>query len=152
MYFQTGQFFFSQNGQRGSLLVFYVGNILVDKNTLCNGCILNRFIGFIQCLQVIWTVFVSSHVTSHKFLEDVHEDSVQFPSQINQFWCNRPDAPQCLEALTLKMFGRQGNTVRTLGQASPISTQSWISVDTYLGGFCKTSRRRSNISLRYPAF
>jgi hypothetical protein len=31
-------FFFSQNGQRGSLLVFYVGFILYDKNTLCNGC------------------------------------------------------------------------------------------------------------------
>jgi hypothetical protein len=30
----------------------------------------------------------------------------------------------------LKTFGRQGNTVLTLGQASPISTWSWISVDT----------------------
>jgi len=30
--------FLSQNGQRGSLLVFYFGNILFDKNTLCNGC------------------------------------------------------------------------------------------------------------------
>jgi hypothetical protein len=27
--------FLSQNGQRGSLLVFYVGYILDDKNTLC---------------------------------------------------------------------------------------------------------------------
>jgi hypothetical protein len=67
------------------LLVFYVANILVDKNTLCNGCILNRFIGFIQSLQVIWTVFISSHVIGHKFLEDVHEDSMQFSSQINRF-------------------------------------------------------------------
>jgi len=32
------------------LIVFYVGNILVDKNTLCNNFILNRFIAFIQCL------------------------------------------------------------------------------------------------------
>jgi hypothetical protein len=39
MYFQTGQvFFLFQNGRRGSLLVFYVGFILDDKNTLCNGC------------------------------------------------------------------------------------------------------------------
>jgi hypothetical protein len=38
--------FWSQNGQRGSLLVFYVGYILDDKNTLCNGCILNKMIGF----------------------------------------------------------------------------------------------------------
>jgi hypothetical protein len=30
----------------------------------------------------------------------------------------------------LKTSGRQGNTVQTLGQASPISTRSWISVDT----------------------
>jgi len=75
------------------VLVFFVGNILDDKNTLCNGCFLNRFIGFIQSLQVIWIVLVSSHVTGHKFLEDVHEDSMHFPSQINRFLCNRPDGP-----------------------------------------------------------
>jgi hypothetical protein len=32
--------FLSRNSQRGSLLVFYIGNILVDKKTLCNGCFL----------------------------------------------------------------------------------------------------------------
>jgi hypothetical protein len=42
------KFFLFQNGQRENLLVFYAGNILIDKNTLCNGCILNRFISFIQ--------------------------------------------------------------------------------------------------------
>jgi hypothetical protein len=26
-------------------------------------------------------MFISSHVTDHKFLEDVHEDSIQFLSQ-----------------------------------------------------------------------
>lgn len=31
MYFQTGQLFLSQNGQRESLLVFYAGYILDDK-------------------------------------------------------------------------------------------------------------------------
>jgi hypothetical protein len=31
MYFQTSQVFLSQNGQRGSLLVFYVGYILDNK-------------------------------------------------------------------------------------------------------------------------
>jgi hypothetical protein len=31
MYFQTGQVFLSQNGQRESLLVFYVGYILDNK-------------------------------------------------------------------------------------------------------------------------
>jgi len=38
--------FLSQNGQRGSLLVFYVGYILDDKNTLCNGCNFNMMISF----------------------------------------------------------------------------------------------------------
>jgi hypothetical protein len=38
-------------------------------------------------------MFVSSHVTSHKFLEDAHEDSMQFPSQINRFLFNHPDGP-----------------------------------------------------------
>jgi hypothetical protein len=40
------KYFLSQNGQRGCLLVFYVGYILDDKNSLCNGCNLNRMIGF----------------------------------------------------------------------------------------------------------
>jgi hypothetical protein len=78
--FKPVKCFLSQNGQIGSLLVFYVGNIMDNKNTSCNGFFLNRIIGFIQSLQVIWRVFISSHVTSHKFLEDVHEDSIQFPS------------------------------------------------------------------------
>jgi len=39
----------------------------------------------------------------------------------------RSDALQCLEVSVLKMFRRKGNTIRTLGQASPISTRSWIS-------------------------
>jgi len=39
----------------------------------------------------------------------------------------RPDAPQCLEASTLKTSERQSNTVWTLGQAFPISTRNWIS-------------------------
>jgi len=32
------------------LLVFYIGNILVDKNTLCNGC-------FLTGLSVLFRVF-----------------------------------------------------------------------------------------------
>jgi hypothetical protein len=42
--------FLSQNGQRGSLLVFYIANILVDKNTLCNG-------RFLTGLSVLFRVF-----------------------------------------------------------------------------------------------
>jgi len=44
--------FLSQNGQRGSLLVFYVGYILDDKNTLCNGCKLTGWSVLIQSLHV----------------------------------------------------------------------------------------------------
>jgi hypothetical protein len=45
--------FLSQNGQMGSLLVFYIGNILVDKNTLCNGC-------FLTGLSVLFRIFMYS--------------------------------------------------------------------------------------------
>jgi hypothetical protein len=31
MYFQTSKFFLSQNGQKGSLLVFYIGYILDNQ-------------------------------------------------------------------------------------------------------------------------
>jgi hypothetical protein len=42
--------FLSQNGQMGSLLVFYFGYILNDINTLCNGC-------FLTGLSVLFRVF-----------------------------------------------------------------------------------------------
>jgi hypothetical protein len=64
------------------VLVFYVGYILDDKNTLCNGCYLNRIISLIHNLQVLWTMFISSHVPYHKFLKDVHEDTMQNRSQL----------------------------------------------------------------------
>jgi hypothetical protein len=57
-----------------SLLVFHIGNILVDKNTLCNGYFLNKFFDSIQSLHVIWTVSHFMPCVGHKFLEDVHED------------------------------------------------------------------------------
>jgi hypothetical protein len=85
--------------------------------------------------------------TGHKILEDVHEDSMQFPNQNSRFLCNRPngllwlpDAPQCLEASALQPSGRSTNTFRTLGQATPSSTRSWISVDT----IWEVSTRRPN--------
>jgi len=58
------------------LLVFYIGNILVDKNTLCKGCFLNRIIGSIQSLLVIWTMSHFMLCVGYKVLEDVHEDSM----------------------------------------------------------------------------
>jgi hypothetical protein len=141
------------------MLVFYVGYILDDKNTLCNGCIFNRIIGLIQNLQVIWSVFISSHVPCHKFLEVAYEDSMHKSKSASRFLFNLPDgslkasgSPIVLEASALKTSGRQGNTVWMMGQASPISTRSWISVNTYLGSFCKTSGRHIYTFERYLEF
>jgi hypothetical protein len=58
------------------VLVFYIVHIMVDKNTLCNSCFLNRIIGSIQNLHVIWTVPHFMPCVGHKILEDVHEDSM----------------------------------------------------------------------------
>jgi hypothetical protein len=49
-----------------------------------------------SCIRI---VFISKHVTDQKFLEDVHEDSLQIPRQKNRILCNRPNEP-------LKTFGR----------------------------------------------
>jgi hypothetical protein len=37
--------------------------------------------------------FISCLVFGHKFLEDIHEDSMQLSSQNNRFLCNSPDGP-----------------------------------------------------------
>jgi len=123
------------------MLVFYVGYILDDKNTLCNGCIFNRIIGLIQNLEV------------------AYEDSMHKSKSASRFLFNLPDgslkasgSPIVLEASALKTSGRQGNTVWMMGQASPISTRSWISVNTYLGSFCKTSGRHIYTFERYLEF
>jgi len=49
----------------------------------------------------------------------------------------RPDAPQCLEASVLQLSGRLSYIIRTLGQATLNSTQSWISDDTIWEGYAK---------------
>jgi hypothetical protein len=86
---------------------------------------LNRFISFIQSLQVIWKVFVSSHVTSHKFLEDVHEDSMLFPSQINRILCNRPDEPLKTSRRLVVSRNFSVKDVQTLGQHRPDARSSF---------------------------
>jgi hypothetical protein len=79
MYFQTGQVFLSQNGQRGSLLVFWL-NYGWNKNTLCkNGCILTGQ-SVVQSSCIRKTVFKSesSYIQTsivHKLLEVIHEES-----------------------------------------------------------------------------
>jgi hypothetical protein len=95
----------------------------------------------------------------HKVLENVHEDSIQFPNQNSRFLCNRPDG-------SLKGSGRPSVSksfsvadVRTTEQHRPDARSSYSEFDTeldfsrhYLGSFCKTSERRGNTYGRYKAF
>jgi hypothetical protein len=141
------------------VLEFYIGNILVDKKNLCNGFFLNRIIGSIQSLHVIWTVSHFMPCVGHKVLEDVHEDSIQFPNQNSRFQCNRLDEP-------LKAFGcpsmSRGFSVAAIWmteQHHRDARSSYSKFDMeldfsrhYLGSFCQTSGRRGNMSEHYPAF
>jgi hypothetical protein len=146
MYFQTGQ-------------VFYMGNILVNKNILCNGCFLNKIFGSIQSLHVIWTVSHFMPCVGQKFLEDVHEDSMQFPSQNSRFLCNRPDGP--LKAFGCPAVSRSLSiaAVWTTELQRPDARSSYSEFDTeldfrrqYLGRFCQMFERCGNTSGCYPAF
>jgi len=121
--------------------------------------ILYGFIRFIQSLQVKWTVFVSSHVSGHKFLEDVHEDSMQFSSQINQFLCNHRNSPLNRSRRPTVSRSFSIKDVRTTEQHRPNARSSYskfymeLEFSGYcLGSFCKTSEQRGNTSECYPAF
>jgi hypothetical protein len=93
-------------------------------------------------------------VTDHKFLEDVHEDSLQIPRQKNRFLCNRPDEP--LKASGRPSVSRSFNVedVRTSEQHRPDAWSSFSNFYTELdfssrhclGSFCKTSGRCGNTS------
>jgi hypothetical protein len=99
-----------------------------------------------SCLRI---VFISKHVTNHKFLEDVHEDSLQIPRQKNRFLCNRPNEP--LKASGCPAVSRSFNVedVRMSEQHRPDDRSSFSNFYTELdfnsrhclGSFCKTSRR-----------
>jgi hypothetical protein len=65
----------------------------------------NRMIGVYSESSCFQKMFKSKLVTDQKLLEDVHEESLQIQSQINQFLCNRPDEP-------LKTFGRPAVSYR----------------------------------------
>jgi hypothetical protein len=99
-------------------------------------------------------------VTNHKFLEDIHEDSLQISRQKNRFLCNLPNEP-------LKAFGRPAvsrsfsvEDVRTSEQhcldARSSLSNFYMELDFSsrhcLGSFCMTSGRRGNTSGRCPAF
>jgi len=138
------------------VLVFYIGNILIDKNTLCNGCFLNKIIGYIQSLHVIWIVSHFMPCVGHKVLEDVHEDFMQFSKQNSWFLCNRPDGPLKASGHSLVSRSFSVEFVWTIEQHRP---SSYPEFDTeldlsrhYLGSFCQTSGRRGNTSRCYPVF
>jgi hypothetical protein len=120
----------------------------MTKNTLCNGCFLNRFINFIQSLQVKWTVFVSSHVAGHKFLR-------RCPWRFHAI-LNGP-----LKASERPSVSRSFSVedVWTSEQYRPDSRSSFSNFYTeldfsrhYLESFYKTFGRHGNTSGCYPAF
>jgi hypothetical protein len=91
-------------------------------------------------------------VTDHKFLKDVDEDSMEFPSQNSRFLCNHPDGP-------LKVSGRPTvprsfsvEDVRMLDQHRPDARSSFSNFYTELESLYKMSGRRGNTFGRYPAF
>jgi hypothetical protein len=68
----------------------------------------------------------------HKVLEDVHEDSMQFPNHNSRFLCNRQDGP--LKALEHPSVSRSFSiaAVRTTEQHSPDTRSSYSKFDTEL--------------------
>jgi hypothetical protein len=76
-----------------SLLVFYIGYILDDKNTLCNGCYLNRISVLFRIFKFYGQCLFQAFMSCHKFLEDVYEDSMQISKSASRFLCNRLDGP-----------------------------------------------------------
>jgi hypothetical protein len=83
----------------------------------------------------------------HKFLEDVHEDSMQFPIQNSRFLCNRPEGP--LKASGRLAVSRSFNVedVQTLEIHRLDARSSFSNFYTeldfnrhYLENFCKTFR------------
>jgi hypothetical protein len=112
------------------VLVFYVGYILDEKNTLCNSCILTGWSVPFLNLQVIWTnVYFKPCL---KFLENVHEDSMRIPRQLNWFLCNRSDGP--LKASGCPTMSRSFSVedVRKSGQHRPDDRSSFSNFYTEL--------------------
>jgi len=77
-------------------------------------------------------VFISSHVPCHKFLEDVHEDSMQNFKLASRFLCNHPDGP--LKASGRPTVSRSFSVedVPTLGQHRPNDRSSFSNFYTEL--------------------
>jgi hypothetical protein len=65
---KIGSIFCPRMAKGGSLLVFYIGDILVDKNTLCNGCFLTGLSVLFRVFKLYEQCLISCHVYGHKFL------------------------------------------------------------------------------------
>jgi hypothetical protein len=103
-------------------------------------------------------MFFSSHLTGHKVLEDVHEDSMH-SSLINQFLCNRLDRPLKVSECPSVSRSFSVEDVRMSEQHYSDARSSFSDFYTeldfsrhYLGSFCKMSGRRGITSGRYLAF
>jgi hypothetical protein len=64
-------------------------------------------------------------VYDHKFLEDVHEDFMQFLSQNSRFMCNRPDSPLKASRCPTVYKSFSVEDVRTSGQHRPDARSSF---------------------------
>jgi hypothetical protein len=132
------------------VLVFYIGNILVDKKTLCNGYVLTRWLVFNSEYSCIQTMIKSKTIIDHKLLKDVHEEFLQNPRQkqsvpvqlsrraFEGFW-----TPLSVQQIMVKTSGRQSNTVRTLGQ-SVFNKELDFKSRHYLGSLCKPFGQHGN--------
>jgi hypothetical protein len=140
-----------------TVLVFYIGYILdKTKILLCNGCVLTGWSVFNSESSCIQTMIKSKTITDHKLLKDVHEESLQNQRQKQPV----PVQPSgrafegvrtllSVQQITMKLFGCQSNTVRTLGQ-SVFNKEFDFRIRHCLGSLCKPSRRRGNTSERCP--
>jgi len=95
----------------------------------------------------------------HKFLEDVHEDSMQFPSKNNRVLCNCPDGPLKVSRRPAVSRSFSVVAVRTIELHRPNTKSSYSEFNTelnfrihYLGRSYQTSRQRGNTFRRYPMF
>jgi hypothetical protein len=107
----------------------------------------------------IWIVFISKHVTDHKFLENVHEDSLQIPRQKKPFLCNCLDEPLKASGRPTVSISFSVEDVQMSEQHRPDARSNFSNFYTgldfsnrhYLGSFCKTSEQCGNTSGRSPA-
>jgi len=85
--------------------------------------------------------------------QDVHEDSMQFPSQNSWFLCNCPDGPLKVSERPAVSRSFSVVVVWTTELHRPDSRSSYFEFDKeldfrqhYLGRFCQTSEQRGNTS------